>query len=240
MIDSPTRSLTWGVGRYRHDSEYFGHFCLTEDEFSREAECAAEHLAHWGVGKNDIILIVAGIAEAAQFAPLQRAARLLGGISVTAEPSAFDARRVSALLGQFQINTLIGLDAAVLGGLKVASQGLESLLRCSNLIVRPDAIGDLRSLGFAPACLYIAGPTLAIECPHRMGAHISKLAWTPQIIEGRIVLRPAFGRDTQLPVVTTELIGTVTEQRCACGSDNPRILIQTAEQSRIGVQPRQL
>jgi hypothetical protein len=235
----------WGIGSYIDfltdgDAASEGHgtthsLSLTEAEFEREVDVAARRLVSLGFGTDDLVLVIAGVAEAVQFAPFQRAARQLGGISCTAEPSPFDARRTASFLEQYELRSVIGLDAAVLTGLEdLAGTGdlgdpATVLGQCDHLVARADAVPRLRGLGLDPLTLHVLGPTLAVECPQRSGAHVGRDAWTvsgfrSQASPDELTIAAAPGRDLALGTILTGVRGTVIDEPCPCGSDDPRVV----------------
>lgn len=216
----------WGVGRYRDTAGAWREIELTDAEFQREVDAAEARLRSWNVQAQDIVLLIGGIAEAAQLAPFQRAARRLEAITVTAEPSEFDARRVAAMLERFTLRALIGLDASVLRGLAQVGDVKAILSRCGALIVRDDAFAAVAELGLAPAALQMLGPAVAVECPERAGAHLDPRAWTLSASGERIEVRPAQGRGLSIAPVIGERPGRIVEGRCGCGSDDPRVILQ--------------
>lgn len=225
-LAAPDHGLFWGIGRYRDSAGAWREIGLTDAEFQREVDAAEARLRSWGVGRHDIVLVIAGIAEAAQFAPFQRAARRLGAISVSAEPSEFDARRVAAMLERFPLRVVIGLDASVLRGLAQVGDVRAILDRCENLVVREDAVAALAELGLAPAVLQMIGPAMAVDCPERAGGHVDPRAWTIAAVEDRIEVRPAAGRDLDVEPVLVDRPARLVEGRCGCGSEDPRVILE--------------
>jgi hypothetical protein len=219
-VDAP-----WGTGRYLDGTGSVRLLSYSVSEMEREAVVAARRLAAWGVGLDDIVLVIAQVQEAAQFAPFQRAARSLGGISCTAEPSPFDAQRTAAFLAQYPLRAVIGLDSAVLDGLEALGDPMALLRRGPPLIARPDAVPRLRAWGLDPAVLVILGPAVAVECPARCGAHVGADAWTVGLTADGLWIAPAPDRKVDLGRVQTAVSGRVLRDRCACGSDDPRVLV---------------
>jgi hypothetical protein len=219
-VDAP-----WGTGRYLDETGSARLVYYPVAEMEREAAAAARRLAAWGVGLDDIVLVVAAVQEAVQFAPFQRAARSLGAISCTAEPSPFDAQRTAAFLEQYPLRAVIGLDGAVLDGLEELGDPVPLLRRCPQLIVRPDAVPRLRSWGLVPARLVILGPVAAIECPARSGAHLGVDCWTVGSSGDQLWVEPTPGRQVDVKRVATGAPGRIIRERCPCGSDDPRVVV---------------
>jgi hypothetical protein len=215
----------WGVGRYRDAAGDWRTVELSAAEFEREVDAAEARLRSWGVGQDDIVLLIAGVAEAAQFAPLQRAARRLQAITVTAEPSEFDALRVAAMLARFTLRALIGLDASVLRGLAQAGEVKAILSRCENLIVRDDAHAAVSELGLSPAAVHVLGATVAIECPQRAGAHLDPDAWVMSPAGDRVAAAPAPARNLAMQPVLSDRPGRVLNGPCGCGCEHPRLVL---------------
>jgi hypothetical protein len=187
-------TAVWGIGTFVDGEGEASSIELTTVEYGREVEVARRRLASLDVGRDDVVLVVAGVVEAVQFGPFQRAARLLGGISCTAEPSPFDAARTASFLGQYHLRAVLGLDAAVLDGLEQRGDPAEILQRCEHLVARGDAVPRLRDLGLDPMTMHVLGPTVAVECPHRQGAHVGKDAWAVTAQDGHLTVEPAGGR----------------------------------------------
>lgn len=224
----PATTPVWGTGCYRDADGLPRSLTLSSEEFDREVEVAARRLRSWGFQPDDIVLVVGGVAEAVQFAPFQRAARLLGGISCTAEPSPFDARRTASFLTQFRLRAVIGLDAGVLDGLAQFGDAAQVLRHCDLLVARTNALARLGHLGLRPLALHVLGPAVAAECPHRTGAHVGADAWSVSAAEGRLMVERAPGRDLPAGLVDTGLPGRVDRTPCGCGSADPRVIVESA------------
>jgi hypothetical protein len=233
---SPTTNANpvWGIGTFVDGAGRASSIEVTTVEYDREVEVARRRLAALGVGVDDVVLVVAGVVEAVQFGPFQRAARRLGGISCTAEPSPFDAARTASFLDQYDLRAALGLDAAVLDGLEQRGDPAAVLRKCEQLLARVDAVPRLRELGLDPMALHVLGPTVAVECPERAGAHVGSDAWSVAVEDGWLTVAPAAGRSLPVAPIRTALRGTVILDRCGCGSDDPRIVVDDGSRRPSG------
>jgi hypothetical protein len=213
----------WGITPFTDSDGSTEFLSWTSEDIDIETDVAARRLLSLGFGTGDTVLIISQLSEAGYFAPFQRAARRLGGISCTAEASPFDAYRTAAYLNQFSLRATIGLDAGVLGGLEKVGDVSAMLRRCPWHVVRPDAAGAVRAAGIDPLALRFAGPAVAMECPSRQGAHLGRNAWRVSRSDEGITLAPVACRDLAMAPVHLADATRIETNLCGCGSDDPRL-----------------
>ena len=73
--------------------------------------------------------------------------------------------------------------------------------------------------------LFWAATGIAVECPHRAGAHVDGAEWALADRGGEVFISTAGPRAHQVSNAATGLRGTVTDGPCACGRTGPRVVI---------------
>ncbi len=216
----------WAIAPY-HDPVGHRQFAMWPmSEFDKEVHSAQRRLRSLNFGTGDVILVVASVDEAAHFAPLQRAARELGGTSCLAEASPLDAHRIAAYLDIFAVRATIGIDSATMAALLQLSGGADLLGTCSTHVVREDVAEGLTPGTSPPLRMRKLGPALGMECLHRQGLHVGRDVWQVEA-EAMAQLRPAADSLLDIePFPLPEGVAVVTD-RCGCGSDDPRLVFRS-------------
>ena len=87
----------------------------------------------------------------------------------------------------------------------------------------------LAEAGAQPSIVTRLGPAIAVECPHRCGAHINGAEWTLAERGGELFLSTTGPRAHQVIEAATGLHGTITEGGCGCGRTGQRVSIPEGE-----------
>ena len=155
--------------------------------------------------------------------PFETAARELGAPYSIGEIYAFEAFRTGMYARRLPITMIFGIDRTVAEGLGDELAGV--VARVPVIVARPDAVGLLIEAGAQPFVVTRAGPAIAVECPHRGGAHINGAEWTLSERGGELFISTAGPRAHQVSEAAIGLRGTLTEGPCGCGRTGQRIII---------------
>ena len=119
------------------------------------------------------------------------------------------------------VTMIFGIDRTVAEGL--GDELAEVVARVPVIVARPDAAGLLTEAGGAPFIVTRVGPAVAVECPHRSGAHLNGAEWTLSERGGELLLSTAGPRAHQLSQAPVGLRGTLSEGACGCGRTGQRV-----------------
>ena len=212
----------WGIGRY----EVAGHpvyFEVSWDDWQRDTAWAREVLAGHGAGPGSGLLIVGGMAESPWFDPFETAARELGAPYSIGEIYTFEAFRSGLYATRLPVTMIFGIDRTVADGLGDQLAGI--IARVPVIVARPDAAGLLAQAGAQPFIVTRLGPAIAVECPHRGGAHVNSAEWTVAERGGGLFLSTAGPRAHQVSEAALGLRGTLTDGPCGCGRAGQRVTL---------------
>jgi hypothetical protein len=223
----------WGVGRYEVAGQPV-YFEVSWDDWRRDVAWARALLADHGVGpvKGDAevgggLVIVNGMPESPWFDPFETAARELGAPYSIGEIYAFEAFRTGMYARRLPITMIFGLDRTVAEGL--GDELAAVVARVPVIVARPDAAGLLAAAGAQPFIVARVGPALAVECPHRGGAHVNGAEWALAECGGELFISTAGPRAHQVREAALGLRGTLTPGPCGCGRAGPRVTIAEGE-----------
>ncbi len=240
------RPSQWGIGRYEVAGQPV-YFEVSWDDWRRDVAWARAMLADHGVGpaKGDGpggpgcgsppcaekvrggLVIVSGMPESPWFDPFETAARELGAPYSIGEIYAFEAFRTGMYARRLPITMIFGIDRTVAEGL--GDELAEVVARVPVIVARPDAAGRLAAAGARPFIVTRVGPALAVECPHRRGAHLNGAEWILAERDGELVISTAGPRAHQVSQAALGLRGTLTDGPCGCGRSDQRIVISEGE-----------
>jgi hypothetical protein len=212
----------WGVGRYEAAGQP-AYFEISWADWRRDTAWARTILADHGVGAGTGLIVVSGMPEAPWFDPFETAACELGAPFSVGEIWSFEAFRTAMYARRLPITMIFGMDRTVAGGLGGDLAGV--LAQVPAIGARPDAAGLLTGAGARPFVVARLGPALAVECPHRAGAHINGAEWTLAERGGELFLSTAGPRAHQVSGAALGVRGTLTQDPCACGRTGQRVTI---------------
>ena len=212
----------WGIGRY-DVADQLVYFEVSWDDWRRDSAWARAMLADHGVGPGSGLVIVGGMPESPWFDPFETAARELGAPYSIGEIYAFEAFRTGMYARRLPITMIFGIDRTVAEGL--GDELAEVVARVPVLVARPDAAGVLTAAGAQPFIVTRVGPAIAVECPHRSGAHLNSAEWTLAERGGELFISTAGPRAHQVSDAAVGLRGTLTDDQCACGRTGQRVTI---------------
>jgi hypothetical protein len=210
----------WGIGRYEAAGQPV-YFEVGWDDWRRDVAWARALLANHGVGPGRGLVVVGGMAESPWFDPFETAARELGAPYSIGEIYAFEAFRTGLYARRLPITMIFGLDRTVAEGL--GDELAEVVARVPVIVARPDAAGLLAGAGAQPFIVSRVGPALAVECPHRTGAHVNGAEWTLAERGGELFISTAGPRAHQVREAAVGLRGTLTPGPCGCGRAGQRV-----------------
>ena len=223
------RAPLWGIGRYDLAGQP-AYFEMSWDDWQRDTVWARAMLAGHGAGQvkgegevGGGLIIVAGMAESPWFDPFETAARELGAPYSVGESYAFEAFRTGMYARRLPVTVIFGIDLTVAEGL--GDELAEVVARVPVIVARPDAAGLLTEAGGAPFIVTRVGPAVAVECPHRSGAHLNSAEWALSERGGELLLSTAGPRAHQVSRAPVGLRGTLSEGACGCGRTGQRITI---------------
>jgi hypothetical protein len=216
------RPPQWGIGRYDVVGQPV-YFEVGWEDWERDTAWARGLLADHGIGPDGGLVIVGGMAEAPWFDPFETAARQLGAPYSIGEIYAFEAFRTALYARGLPVTMIFGIDRTVAEGM--GGELAEVVARVPVLVARPDAAGLLSAAGAEPFIVTRVGPAVAVECPHRSGAHLNGAEWTLAERGGELFISTAGPRAHQVHGAVLGLAGTVTEGRCPCGRTGQRVRI---------------
>lgn len=213
------------VGRYLvGDRAQF--LSVRRSELDRTAFSYARTLASFNIEPGRYVLTISLIQEVIQFAPFEQALTLLGLIGTNADASPFDAGRVESLVRQFDVAAICGLDAGVLDGLAALGHDPAKILAGRIVWARPSAYERVAALPdvIARRCAEI-GPILALQCASGEGMHFDGREWIVTDRGGSLGFTSHAARIEPLSDLNTGVHGHLAQRPCACGSPDPRIVL---------------
>ena len=216
------RPRLWGVSRYEVAGQPV-YFEMSWDDWQRDVAWARAMLADHGTGPEAALIVVSGMPESPWFDPFETAALELGAPYSIGEIYSFEAFRTGMYARRLPITMIFGIDAAVAEGL--GDELAEVVARVPIIVARPDAVGLLTGAGAQPFVVARLGPAIAVECPHRAGAHVDGGEWALAARGGEVFISTAGPRAHQVSDAATGVRGTVTDGPCACGRTGPRVVI---------------
>lgn len=218
-----TGSKLWGVGSYRVDGELVA-FPVSEADLQRDVATAQKNLASLGVERGMRALVTSMLAEGAQYWPVQIGLLMTGTQMSCADASRFDAFRTRMFLNGPHYDLAIGINGAVLDGLADLDAPLGDLFaRVPVVAARAEAVGRLRAAGIDPRLWLHVGPTVAVECAARAGAHVDSDEWTVESDRGEVRITARRPRATRIEGVATGLRAEIVAEPCACGRADVRL-----------------
>src|SRR5204863_7362418 len=150
----------WGVGRVLVGGEVVP-WPVSATDVDDEADAMAGLFSTMGIGTGDVVLVVAFLSLAIHPVPLDRAAGRLGALYSSADATAPDAFRTAALIGWLQPAAVIGVNGAVVEGVRERGGDVGEVFGGVGAIATADddAWAALRAAGLRPRRWLRLGPT---------------------------------------------------------------------------------
>ena len=122
---------------------------------------------------------------------------------------------------------IFGIDRTVAEGL--GDELAAVVARVPVIVARPDAADLLAGAGAQPFIVTRVGPALAVECPHRSGAHINAAEWALAEGGGELFLSTTGPRAHQVREAPLDLHGTLMDGPCGCGRGGQQVTVSEGE-----------
>jgi hypothetical protein len=212
------------VGRYPDRDGVMRLLRYSAAELERAIETYRRRLGTFHFRTGDHLLLTSLFDESAQFMPFERALFAYGLVLCSADASVFDAPRTESILRRFDVVAVMGVTASLLDGL--VAQGHDPLKLFANRVVwaRPDAYARLECCTAIKLHRWMEiGPAFAVECAAGAGAHVDRLEWDIETVNGEIVLTNRLERAVNFQAYRTGVRATIERHTCACGSADPRL-----------------
>jgi phenylacetate-coenzyme A ligase PaaK-like adenylate-forming protein len=225
LFASERAPTVWGAGRLVVDGSVTP-WPVSQTDIDDEAEAAAAHLASLGVGAGDFVVIVALLSEAIHAVPLEKAAGVLGALYSSADATAMDAARTEYLVNQLRPRAVVGVNAAVIDGLRERGRKPGEVFAEVPAVATADdaAWRTLVDAGLAPRRWAKVGPTSALECAQRAGLHLDGERWDVDVAGGGVVITSRTVRLTPSARLETGFTGSIADDPCPCGRPGPRLV----------------
>ncbi|MER5182465.1 hypothetical protein ABT009_29615 [Streptomyces sp. NPDC002896] len=201
---------------------------LTWAELARDTNWVTERLREHGLAAGQKALLTTSGFEGFWGHAVIGALRALRVTYGIAEAMGWDHRRTAVFHRELDPNVVIGLSAETLEGLAGAADIGEMFRSTSVVLARPAAVPVLRGVGVSACMITALGPALALECPERSGAHVNAAEWRVAEQDGELLIASGEQRASRLPAIPLGIPGRVITGRCACGSEDPRVLLAEA------------
>jgi hypothetical protein len=195
-------------------------------ELARDTAWTAARLRELGLARGHRALLNGSGFEGPWLRPLMDALRSLGVTYGIAEAMGWDSNRTMVFVRELDLHAVIGLPKPVLERLG-DDEAVRALFGATPVVLaRPDAAALLRLAGIPAGVISFLGPTLAIECRQKQGAHVNAAEWSVGARDGAITIAPAAaaGRCAQLGETVLAVQGSVDTAPCPCGSADPRVI----------------
>jgi hypothetical protein len=217
------RARLWGIGRYQAGDEPV-YFEINWADWQRDTAWARAILAGHGIGRDTGLIVVGGMPDSPWFDPFETAARDLGAPYSIGDVYAFEAFRTGLYARRLPITMMFGIDRTVAEGL--GDDLADIVARIPVIVARPDALALLAEAGARPFTVIRLGPAIAVECPHRTGAHLNSAEWTLAERAGDLSISTAGPREYRVTGAPLGLRGTLSEGLCPCGRSGQRVTIR--------------
>jgi hypothetical protein len=201
---------------------------LTWAELARDTEWVTERLRGHGLAAGQRALLTTSGFEGFWGHTVIGALRALRVPYGIAEAMGWDHRRTAVFHRELDPDVVIGLSAETLEGLAGSADIGEMFRTTSVVLARPAAVPLLRGAGVSACLMSAVGPALALECPGRCGAHVNAADWRVGERDGELVIAAGEGRRSRLAETPLGIAGRVETGKCACGSEDPRVLLAQA------------
>ena len=204
---------------------------LTWTELARDTDWVTARFRDHGLAAGQRALLTTSGFEGFWGHAVIGALRTLKVTFGIAEALGWDHRRTAVFHRELDPHVVIGLSAETLEGLAGAADVGEMFRTTPVVLARPAAVPVLRGVGVSAALIATVGPALALECPERGGAHVNAAEWRVGARDGQLSVAAGDERTSELPETPLGMSGHVITGRCACGSEDPRVLFAEANQS---------
>ncbi|MEU6752177.1 hypothetical protein ABZ914_38670 [Spirillospora sp. NPDC046719] len=194
------------------------------DDLARDAAWTQERLEAHGLERGHQAVVSFSGHEGAWFQPVIEALRNLGVVYGSVEAMGWDHVRTRVFHRELDLHAILGITGETLEALSGQTMIGDLFRETPIVMARPDGVAKLRNAGVPAAIISTLGPALAIECPERTGAHVNRAEWTVTERDSGLAVTASTVRAVGHREFLVDAQGTVDTARCACGSDDPRVL----------------
>ena len=213
----------WAVGSFRVGDEVVT-YPVSKADHGRDIATTAKALGSLGVNRATRVLVVSMLSESAQYWPVQIGLLMSQAQFSLADASRFDAFRTDMFLRAMHYDVVLGLSSDVLDGLDDLGHDYSAVFgSVPVLAARFGAYERLQDAGLEPRWWLHVGPTIAVECDARAGAHIDSDEWEIDVDGDEVLITARNPRATAIDHLRTGVCGEVLTDACGCGRDDPRI-----------------
>ncbi|GAA2409833.1 hypothetical protein GCM10010191_18090 [Actinomadura vinacea] len=221
MLDHPATAYIVPVRGPDGPAEYE----VTWDELARDAAWTQDRLRGLGLAEGHRALVSFSGYEGAWFQPVIEALRNMGVVYGTSESMGWDHVRTRVFHRELDLHAVLGISLETLEALSGQAMIGDLFRDTPVLLGRPDAARRLRDAGVPAGIMTPLGPALAVECRERDGAHVNRAEWTVRERDGGLGVAAASAeRAKGTGEIVLDTAGSVRTERCACGSDDPRVI----------------
>jgi hypothetical protein len=194
-------------------------------ELARDTEWVATQLRGLGLAAGQRALLTGSGAEGPWLRPLMDALRLIGVTYGIAEGMGWDSNRTVVFARELALHAVIGLPEPIVERLGDDARLRELFGATPVVLAHPEALSSLRLAQIPAGTLCYLGPTLAIECAQRQGAHVNGAEWHVDERDGELWISGAGLRVGRLGETPLAIRGRVATTGCGCGSQDPRVIL---------------
>ncbi len=221
----------WGVGRVVVGDEVVP-WPVSPSDVADEAESLVAHIESLGVTEADVIVLCSLLSQTIHVFPLEVATNKAGARYSSTDATPFDAFRTAAMIRQLGAVAALGVSTDTVAGLAEAGRDLAEVFGPLRAVATADdeAHAALTAAGLEPRRWIKLGPTSALECGARAGAHYDGGRWQVDVAPdgdgaGELLLTNLVDRYQPCAGLRTGLSGSVTTDACPCGRPGPRIVL---------------
>ena len=214
----------WGVGFLDDGREV----PVSYHDIDRDAVAADAALHALDVPADANLLLVSTLPGIATVWPYAVASARGSRAVFFADATAFDANRTEMFTRRIEIDTILGLNGAVLKGLGELGDPYDVLRRARVVAADHELVEDLREHGVNAVSWLTLGPATAIECSQGV-LHYDDSQWSVRAGANGLVVCGGPQRAVAGAAFETGVLGTPCEDRsCACGRGAQILLGGTA------------
>ena len=221
--ESPSSAPLWGVGSFRV-GDAIVPYPVSQEDHGRDIATAMKALKSLGIHDRSRALVLSMLSEAAQYWPVQIGLLVSKAQFSLADASRFDAFRTAMFLRAMHYDVVLGINTEVLDGLDDLGHAYPEVFNgVVVLAARSGAYERLRDAGLSPRWWLHVGPTVAVECDARAGAHIDGDEWSVEVQDGEVLVSARNERAASIHRLPTGIEAEIVTEPCTCGRSDPRI-----------------
>ncbi len=223
--ENPTNVRPVIVGRYQAaGSNRF--LPLSMQEVERGRDHMQRILSSFDFEMGSYVVLISLLDEVAQYLPLERAVTNNNLVVCSVDNSPNDAGRLESILRRFDVKAIVGVSAVIIDGLEALGFSAEKLLAGKVVWARADAYDRLCDCPEITLRRWLeVGPSVAAECCEGAGAHVDRIEWAVEEVNGEIFLSSRKRRALEFERHPCGVKGKVVLTPCKCGNPDPRVVL---------------